>query len=80
MVKLPVDWESFRALLPDQSPEATQEAELVEDQDRETFEFQGTVMGPFEPFALMSTVGAEITTEQLSGGDEPFPLHVRVYV
>ena len=76
MVKLPVDWEPLRALPPDQSPEATQEAELVEDQDRETFEFQGTVMGPFEPLALISTVGTGTVALTLSAGlVPPGPVH-----
>ena len=57
-VKLPIDSELEVALLPNQPPEAVQELALVDVQVKLTTVLHLIAIGPSEPLALISTVGA----------------------
>ncbi|MDP3991507.1 MAG: hypothetical protein Q8P66_01210, partial [Candidatus Colwellbacteria bacterium] len=55
----PVGWEPAIGLNPLQPPEAMHEVALLEVQERVAEDPESMVMGPSEPFALMSTEGGK---------------------
>ena len=61
-MRVPVDWDPFRGIEPDQAPEAEQEVAFVEDQVRDAALPLAIELG----LALKVTVGAGVVTETVA--------------